>query len=459
MSEHLKGHGCYSCARSRSYIAETWLQFIERSKDIELIREWRVPETRYTIDGYHRETNTCYEFHGDWHHRGTDVAIDKTEKRKNELETLGYHVVEMYESDWYAEASRLGIDLESAKADVKTNGVLQGQRTHDVPDTTEYGMKLVDESFLGYKHKHTWECSLCGGSWQVALTAKKQAFAKYGSIGCPSCGKASVGAVKKVGDHLAVVSLTQTSWSDHKRMIAEMQQRRAEGRIVLFSDEVANRALVTAKLAHISKQSDAPTIYARKLALRTTDEIDVKDINAFFDANHIQGSVTRNPYAHALVDEDGVIRACMTFAPPRRGIGNVNQYGENTYELVRYATSGDVRVPGGASRLLAAFIKECAPGMIYSFADKRWSKGQMYRALGFQLESETKSDYFYVNSADPSKRFHRWGFRKDMMKRKWPETYDSSLTEHENALAHGYYRVFGLGQMKFVLRLSPIDVN
>lgn len=60
-------------------------------------------------------------------------------------------------------------------------------------------------------------------------------------------------------------------------------------------------------------------------------------------------------------------------------------------ELQRFATRGIVR--GGASRLMARFIAEHDPDVVWSFSDRQHFAGGVYRALGFEVDGHTPADY------------------------------------------------------------------
>lgn len=458
----LSGRGCPACARTKSYIAETWLRWIELSKGITLTREYRIPRTRYAVDGYCESTNTVYEFHGQWHHGkldGNEELLEKTRRRTAELRSKGYTVVEMWEFDWKEQADRLGIDLVEKIADVKVEG-LPGAITHPVPveEAAEYGLRLKGDTFHGFKHKHDWECLICGGDYNVSLTAKKMQYRKHKQPGCAKCSGAAVRLRTRSRRDViqlnggTVFPLAYLATMTRRAALDTILEARERG-VVFYSDEyAANSRLIEAKLTHIRKESNLPAIFARKLQLVDVKSLDRKDVAQFFNDNHIQGNVANMPYGHALLDGDRIM-ACMTFSKPRAGIGNISKYTGDVYELVRYATDNNVRVVGGASRLLTAFERSAEPDMIYSFADKRWSDGEMYKKLGFELTTESAPDYFYVETANPVKRMHRWNYRKQAMAKMWSD-FDPNLTELENAKAHGLARVWGLGQLKFVKNYS-----
>lgn len=80
--------------------------------------EFAIPGTKFTADGYCKETNTIYEFHGDYWHGNPDVypedimnevvgkpmglLYDSTISREHIIRSLGYNLVVVWENDYPA---------------------------------------------------------------------------------------------------------------------------------------------------------------------------------------------------------------------------------------------------------------------------------------------------------------------------------------------------------------------
>lgn len=115
--------GCQCCQTKKQYsqLQIQWLHFIQLKNNItikhaENCGEFLIPNTNYKADGYCEETNTIYEFHGDYWHGNpktflpTEInkTINKTfgELYKNTLEKeqkiqdLGYNLVVIWEYEW-----------------------------------------------------------------------------------------------------------------------------------------------------------------------------------------------------------------------------------------------------------------------------------------------------------------------------------------------------------------------
>lgn len=85
---------------------------------------------------------------------------------------------------------------------------------------------------------------------------------------------------------------------------------------------------------------------------------------------------------------------------------------------------------GGFSKLLTDFIRTEHPGYIKTLADLRYSdpNSNMYTRTGFVCSNDVEPRYFYT---DGVKREHRFSYRKDRIKKAFPDIYDSSLTEFQ----------------------------
>lgn len=117
---HEKGHGCPKCVSVRSNVQIQWLEykmirdgFIQHSDNT---GEYIIPNTKLCVDGYNKETNTIYEFQGDfWHgnpfiydlntiNKKLNVSFqelyNKTIEKINLMKSLGYNIVYIWENDW-----------------------------------------------------------------------------------------------------------------------------------------------------------------------------------------------------------------------------------------------------------------------------------------------------------------------------------------------------------------------
>jgi hypothetical protein len=179
-------------------------------------------------------------------------------------------------------------------------------------------------------------------------------------------------------------------------------------------------------------------IFGRKCDIREVNSIESKD---FLNNNHIQGNVNSSIKLGLYYNNELV--SLMLFGKPRLGIGK--KY--DGYELTRFCNKLDTTVIGGASKLLKYFIKIYNPKQIVSYADRRWSQGDLYSNLGFTEITKNKPNYWYIIGKS---RKHRFAFRKDILIK---EGFDNSKSEHEIMLERGIYRVYDCGTITYKLLL------
>lgn len=210
---------------------------------------------------------------------------------------------------------------------------------------------------------------------------------------------------------------------------------------ILFEDEMANLGLLRSKLLHYTNQNTVAKVHARDCVIRACTKNEKKQL---LNNNHIQGNDNASVYYGAYWGDTMV--AVMTFSRPRVALGqkgNTDKTGR--WELSRFCTDVRYRIPGIASKLLKHFQRNHEWVEIYSYADKRWSVGNMYHQLGFKLIADNPPDYFYVKDGI---RKHRWNYRKDILKTTLPQ-YDPNKTEYQNMVDHGFWRVWDCGTLKF----------
>lgn len=189
-------------------------------------------------------------------------------------------------------------------------------------------------------------------------------------------------------------------------------------------------------------------IYARKCVIK---EIGSKEKNNFLNTNHIQGEDKSDIFLGAFYLNELV--SVMTFDSKRKMSNHKNE--EKNYELKRFATDINFSIIGIGGKLLSYFIKNYSPNKIISFADRRWTTNpdkNFYITIGFSLKNILLPDYSYYNSKiDKRRRFHKFGFGKKSIKKKYPEIYDNNKTEWQMMQEVGFDRIWDCG--KFVYEL------
>ncbi len=174
-------------------------------------------------------------------------------------------------------------------------------------------------------------------------------------------------------------------------------------------------------------------IYARKCVIK---EVSSKESKQFQIDNHIQGSAVSS-INYGLYYEDELV-ALMTFAKSRFN----KKY---DWELVRYCNKLDLTVVGGASKLFNWFLKN-NDGSIISYANRRYSNGNLYHLLKFKLTDSTRPNYMYFRN---SVLLSRVKCQKHKLS-KLLENFDEKMSEKENMKNNGYNRIYDCGNYVFV---------
>lgn len=197
--------------------------------------------------------------------------------------------------------------------------------------------------------------------------------------------------------------------------------------IHIFSDEWNYRQNIVKSILK-SKLGINERIYARKCNIVEV-EVDIK--NKFLNDNHIQGEDKSG--IKLGLEYEGNLVCLMTF--------NKSRFNRNyEWELVRFCNAGGINVVGGFSRLLSYFRREYC-GSIVSYADRRYSNGNVYLKNGFDLVRVNKPGYYYVDK-NYMVRHNRMKFQKKLI-----GAYD--CTEYEKAREMGFNKIFDCGSLCF----------
>lgn len=229
----------------------------------------------------------------------------------------------------------------------------------------------------------------------------------------------------------------QRGGKDNKYHLNKLQKCNDAGYrlITLFEDEwIFKKEIVKNRLKHILTNEKG--LYARKC---TISEISSHLAKNFVDLYHIQGYTQCSVRLGAYYNDQLV--AIMTFA--KGNISKGNKFKENIWELSRFCTS--CSVVGIAGKLLKYFEKKYNPTNIYTFADRRWSEGNMYKQIGFNFVGFTPVNYWYIPPNEII-RIHRYNFRKDRIKHL---TSKENMTEWDIMKDQGYDKIYDCGNMKF----------
>lgn len=207
--------------------------------------------------------------------------------------------------------------------------------------------------------------------------------------------------------------------------------------IQIFEDEWLNKKeIVLSRLFNILGITEK-TIYARKCEVR---QVDSKTVTKFLEENHIQGKLGAKARLGLYYENELV--SLMTFGELRKNLGLASK--EGSYELLRFCNKINTTVIGGASKLLKYFEKVYLPNEIISYADLRWSEGNLYEKLNFKFVHQSEPNYFYTKGLERENRFK---YRKSELVK---QGFDENKTEKEIMNELGFSRIYDTGTLKFV---------
>lgn len=179
----------------------------------------------------------------------------------------------------------------------------------------------------------------------------------------------------------------------------------------------------------------------RRIYARNTKVVELSRIDKshFLKSNHLQGSDSSSTVYFGLMNENEIV-AVMTFGKSR--------FNKNyDWELTRFSSKSGINVIGGASKLLKHFLKYHT-GSIITYADRRFSNGNMYSKLGFKLDGVVPPGFLYYDLQYKT-TCHRMKFQRHKLK-NLPH-YDEKLSAYEIMRLNGFDRIWNAGNLRFVL--------
>lgn len=199
--------------------------------------------------------------------------------------------------------------------------------------------------------------------------------------------------------------------------------------IHVFEDEWIEKKEIVKSILNNILGNNMYRIFARKC---TINEISIEEAKIFLKENSIEFNITEVKYNIGLFYKNELVLV-MTF-------GEIN---DGTTVLQSYCNKLDTIVVGGASKLLQYFIRREKPNEISTVVDKRWSNGDLFKKLGFNMVKENEPSYYYVVDT------HREN------KAKY-ENYGDNSISNQVLNERGLYRIYDCGTMEFELKLNSM---
>jgi hypothetical protein len=340
----------------------------------------------------------------------------------------------------------------------------------------ELGFELLDE----YQHSHflhTWKCKECNNDFKISWNVIQQGYF------CPFCykrdGGVSIAEYEITNYILEITNNKYMITRNSNRIISPYQldiyiedlklaieyngifyhsfgeksihpikkfkemhinktlmcEKLGIRLIHIFEDEwIFNKEIVKARIRQILNENNNTRIHARKCIIK---EIEPKLKNEFLNTYHIQGEDKSTIKLGAFYNDELV--SVMTFS--HGNIAKGSKSIEGIWELNRFCSNYNYHIPGVASKLLTHFKRNYEWNKIYSYADRRWSQGHLYKMLGFDLDSISDCNYWYLKNYN---RIHRFNLRKT-------KNDLNKIPEILLRISEGYRILWDCGNLKFTL--------
>lgn len=214
--------------------------------------------------------------------------------------------------------------------------------------------------------------------------------------------------------------------------------------ITIWEDDFLYKEQIVKSMVMNKIGSTQNKIHARKCQVKLISDNNL--VRNFLEANHIQGFVGSKVKIGLFFGDELV--SLMTFGELRKSLGSKIKDGH--WELLRFCNKLNTIVIGGASKILKFFVQNFEYEKILSYSKNDYSNGGIYKTLGFNLDGQTPSNYYWVVNG---KRINRFNFRKDKLIKMGE---DKNLSETQIMEGKGYYKVYDSGNLRWFLE-KPIS--
>lgn len=201
--------------------------------------------------------------------------------------------------------------------------------------------------------------------------------------------------------------------------------------LTIFEDEWQKKDIIFSKLCHVFNKTTEKTLIRHTTVDLSVPKTERKE---FLNQTHIQGN-GRGRISIGLRNRNNQLIALGLFSISRKYQGVV---------LDRFSTC--VLVPGALGKILKELERNFNINRVVTFADLRWSTGSLYHKLGFEQDCVIPPDYAYVVQ---NQRIHKFNFRHANLRNKLTN-YDPLLSERDNCVNNGLYRVWDCGKIRFI---------
>lgn len=207
--------------------------------------------------------------------------------------------------------------------------------------------------------------------------------------------------------------------------------------IHIFEDEWKNsKEVIKKKILHLCGKTNKAVIGGRKLNIK---EVDKHQVSEFINNNHVQKMSPGASHYIAVNHNDKLVAAVL-----------LKKISDGVVDMTRFCTDQQATYPGLMSKIVAFIKKNYNYDKLVTFADLRYSTGDVYVKSGFTEVSRIGPDYSYVRGIN---RYHKFNFRKNKISTMFGITSENK-TEAMMAEEAGLLRIYDSGKIKYEFNLS-----
>lgn len=210
----------------------------------------------------------------------------------------------------------------------------------------------------------------------------------------------------------------------HKAKTDECDSKGIQLLSILDSEWDQKTDIVKSKIRSMCGQG-VKGLGARKLRI---EKIESSSAKVFLEKYHIQGHAHYSSYHLGAIDANNDIRGILSIRESDKGS-----------EITRFAC--DAHHPGLFSKMLREL-----KGSVFTFADRRVSKGNLYELAGGKTEYVIAPDYSYTWDYETVE--HKTNYRKEKIAAKFGIDL-GTMTEWEAMQMLGFDRIWDAGKIKY----------
>ncbi len=174
-------------------------------------------------------------------------------------------------------------------------------------------------------------------------------------------------------------------------------------------------------------------VHARHTMFHTVTPMEA---NQFLALHHLQGATSAVRWCYGLYFEAELL-AVMTFSGHEK----------TSLNLTRMAFARNTTVVGGARKLFQNALRLLPDRPIVTFANQRYSRGDVYRTMGFSLDADLPPSYQWLYQGNVlDKRMCRHKHLPKLI----GDLYNPSLTEHQNMFRAGARCLYDAGYQRWM---------